>query len=166
MDINGEHFNITDGYVTSEGNWQFNKIYTGDGPASWTHGWRYLGNIVGQVWNGGLQKLDSLETSRYVTQAFFYPNADTDLKTCSRSKVTPHTTKPPSLVTTTRPIVHTQPETIKPTKPTTTELTMTSNEAFVEKCGTRLRQLKGQYGMETFDPRVQRQLQYDSLSLT
>ena len=80
--------------------------------------------------------------------------------------MTPLTTKPPSLVTTTRPVVHTQPETIRPTKPTTTELTMTNNEAFVEKCGTRLRQLKGQYGMETFDPRVQRQLQYDSRSLT
>ena len=156
VDTNGEHFNITDGYVTSEGNWQFNKVYTGQGPSSWTHGWRYLGNIVGQVWNGGIQNSDSLETSRIVTQAFFFPNAESNVQTCARSKVTPLTTKPPTLLTTTRPtiIVHTEPE-------TTTELTMTNNEAFVEKCGTRLRQLKGQYGMETFDTRVHRQLQYD-----
>jgi len=153
VDTNGEHFNITDGYVTSEGNWQFNKVYTGEGPSSWTHGWRYLGNIVGQVWNGGIQNSDSLETSRIVTQAFFFPNAESNVQTCSKSKVSPLTTKPPTLSTTTRPtiIVHTEPE-------TTTELTMTNNEAFVEKCGTRLRQLKGQYGMETFDTRVHRQL--------
>ena len=149
MDTNGEHFNITDGYITSDGNWMFNKIYVGQGPGSWTHGWRYLGNIVGQVWNGGLQRLESLETSRYVTQAFFFPS--------SQSKVTcPEPSRPTFIV----PTVEVTSEQTSTT--TTTQLTqpqMTTNEQFVEKCGTRLRQLKGQYGMDTFDTRTQRQLQ-------
>ena len=149
IDSNGEHFNITDGYVTSDGDWMFNKIYTGQGPGSWTHGWRYLGNIVGQVWNGGLQRLESLETSRFVTQAFFFPS-NQPKATCSEPA------KPTFIV----PTVEVTSEQTSTT--TTTQLApqMTNNEEFVDKCGTRLRQLKGQYGMDTFDPRIQRQLQY------
>ena len=75
-DSHGERFNITDGYVTANGDWQFYKRYVGDGPFKWTHAWRYFGNIIGQVWNGGIQYANANEMEKPLTQAFFYPVED------------------------------------------------------------------------------------------
>ena len=75
-DSHGERFNITDGYVTANGDWQFYKRYVGDGPYKWTHAWRYFGNIIGQVWNGGIQYANANEMEKPLTQAFFYPVED------------------------------------------------------------------------------------------
>ena len=75
-DTNGERFNITEGYIKSNGDWQFWKTYIGDGPFEWTHGWRYYGNIIGKVWNGGFHHLEANELEPPLSQAFFYPAKD------------------------------------------------------------------------------------------
>ena len=133
--------------MTSDGNWQFNKNYIGVGPFGWSHGWRYFGNVVGQVLNGGIQYQNASELEKPMTQAFFFPVNLDHSSTCERKLSENLFTDTLTTDESTPPVSDNVPYVPHP-----------ANENLASRCSSQLMRLKGIYGSEMSEEKQQRQL--------